>query len=99
MASHTNHKPSNSIKLLHSYPQTNEIGKDDVSHSGSPQFTFFLNQDYTGGPLPPVYSFFLPTEHRESRKKRKGEKELARTMIFASNGGIMAHSRKTEEMG
>lgn len=50
-------------------------------------------------PPPPVYSFFLPTERRESRKKRKGEKELAKTMIFASNGEIMARSRKTEEMG
>ena len=50
-------------------------------------------------PLPPVYFFCFPTEHMKKRKKKKEKKGLAWTMIFASNGRIMAHSRKTEKMG
>lgn len=56
--------------------------------------TFFLNQEYTGGPPPLLISFtsFLP-ETQESRKKRK-EEELAKTMILQWRN--VAHSRRRQ---
>lgn len=75
-----------------------EGGREGQPHQVSEGHFLFLNKGHTWSPASSVF-LLLSYRATEKRKKREEKKGLAWIMISASNGRIMAHSRKTEKMG
>lgn len=73
MAKHTKHKPSNSIKVLHSHPLESARGRECQSHQVFEGHFLFLNEGHTWPPASSVFLLLSYGVHREEEEEKRKE--------------------------